>query len=242
MQTILLVEDAAESQILVKASLSGDGLQVVCASSGAEALECLKTRTFQIILLDVNLPDTTGFELCSKIQSDKKHADVPIMFLTGMNDIPNKVTAFALGAEDFITKPFNPLELKARVSAKLNKLRKKTENEGSIRIANLHISAIHQKAYETHDTAETDLGLTTLEFKLLFHMARADGRVFTREQLLNSIWGDKVYVMDRVVDTHVCTLRKKMGASGHLVESVTGVGYCFSSARRPKLLAKKKSA
>ncbi len=227
-QRILVIEDAEESQVVIENTLKALGYKVSIASDAAQAFSLLKQENFQLILLDVMLPDQSGFSVCAKIQEDKETQDIPIFFLTGKSSITDKVTAFSLGAEDYIIKPFDPLELRVRVEAKLRKRREKKEQNSVLKIRNLKIDiTMHHVLLMDDKGLETELDLTPLEFKLLFQLARRPNQVFTRDQLLASVWGDSKNVCDRTVDTHICALRRKLGVCSEYIESVQSVGYKF---------------
>ena len=237
MQTVLLVEDSPEFQIIVKNSLEIFGMNLVVASTLKEARRFLTENSVDLILLDIHLPDGDGLEFCSQLKADQRSHQIPIIFLTSKNEATDQVAGFALGAEDYISKPFHLLEFKARVESRLKKLRTSQEDAGAIRKSGLYISPMLQRAFDVSEGKERELGLTTLEFKLLFHLARNENCVFTRDQLLTSIWGHEVHVFDRTVDTHICSLRKKLAPISHLVESVTGVGYRFTNTPKSKQAA-----
>lgn len=235
MQTVLLVEDSPEIQLVVKKTLSNGQVQVEIAGDGKEAALALEGRKFDLIILDIVLPDCTGFDICAQIQSNPKTSDVPVMFLSGREEVTNKVTAFSLGADDYVVKPFNPIELRARVEAKLKKLRNKKDSDELIRKGDLMINLAVQKAFIGRgEDGGKDIGLTPLEFKLLVCLAKGEGRVYSREQILSIAWGKDTHVVDRTVDAHVSGLRKKLGDFSRSIESVPGVGYRFNTEALPQ--------
>lgn len=224
---VLLLEDNLEFQTLVKRALGGGSIKVTVATSSAEALQILEKVSVQLILLDVNLPKQNGFEFFSYLQNSEKYKNTPVIFLTGESDPAKKVAAFSLGAEDYIVKPFDVMEFRARVEARLKKSKKDTQGEESLWRGNIHFNLGSQRVYVMEQGGERELELTSLEFKLLFCLARKEDQVFTREQLLSAVWGDRVQVVDRTIDTHISSLRKKLGPCGKYIESVFGTGYRF---------------
>ncbi|MBD64899.1 MAG: hypothetical protein CME62_06810 [Halobacteriovoraceae bacterium] len=225
MNSTLLVEDCKEIYQLVSQAVSGPLVQLDWAQSVTEAEKSLKDNHYDIVLLDIELPDGSGLELCSKIQAISP--DLTIFFLTGHNDLSEKVLGFSAGADDYITKPFNPLELRARVEAKLKKLEILKKSADSLKWKEIQINKASQqvKILEGEDYKQIDL--TALEFKLLTYFANRPREVIDRDTMLNDIWGRDIHVYSRSVDTHVSKLRKKLKPVSHIIESVHGAGYKF---------------
>lgn len=222
MRSMLVIEDNAEMRILVEAAL--DEYQLTFSSTLKEAKEALLKKKHEMILLDLGLPDGDGLKFLAELSGQPETKDIPVIVLTGKSETVNKVMAFSIGAEDFVSKPFDPLELKARVAAKLRKSEKQQLLSEVLRVGDLKIDVLKQKVW-VKDAEAVDL--TTLEFKLLLNFARAPERVFTRDYLLNEVWGMNVSVTDRTVDTHVGHLRKKLAHSKTKIETVIGSGYRF---------------
>jgi DNA-binding response OmpR family regulator len=228
MHRILLVEDTPEYQALVQEALVDDATTVTVASTLAEARLLLKDQDFALILLDVTLPDGDGFTFCASLRQEERTRDVPIVFLTGRADVAEKVMGFSLGADDYISKPIHPLELRVRVQTRIKKAQRLSEREESFRVGNLRISLAQQRAFiVVEGSPEALLDLTPVQFKLLVHFARQEDRVFSREDLMNAIRGENVHVSDRTMDTHVSNLRKRIAASDYSIKSIYGVGYSF---------------
>ncbi len=228
MNAILVVEDTPDTQLIIKKTLSGVSTQVLVASTAAEARQNLKTLVPDLIILDISLPDADGMQLCNEILSDERTKQVPILFLTGKTDVSYKLAAFSMGAEDYIEKPFNPLELRARVEARLKKAASaKSQGEVLVR-EHLHLNAATQRAFSMEGGKKQAIKLTPREFKLLFHLARNEEHVLSRDQLLSAVWGDSAEVFDRTVDAHISSLRKKLGPLARYILSVQSVGYRFS--------------
>ena len=220
MGSVLLVEDAKDFQVLVS-SLLGDH-KVTVTDDPDQVMSLVRENAFDLILLDITLPKRDGYTVLSEIQSDAKFREIPIICLTGKNSITDKLTAFSLGADDFIQKPFDVLEFKARIESKLNKKRKASETRNIIKLGD---TIIDLGTHRVSGLDGRDIELTQTEFKILVSLSRHVGQVFSREQLISHVWGDEGAVFDRAVDVHVCSLRKKLSKSGIIFKSVTGVGY-----------------
>jgi DNA-binding response OmpR family regulator len=226
MREILIVEDSPEIKILLESTLSDYALHF--CSTLKDAKESLELRKFQLIMLDIGLPDGDGLKFLAELSTSPSTKNVPVMILSSKTETSNKIMAFSIGAEDFISKPFDPLELQARVAAKLKKIDRAQSRSEVVRVGDLTIDFIKQKSSLSPDGVNTppeNLDLTTLEFKLLSVFARAPERVFSREQLLNEVWGSEINITDRTVDTHVGHLRKKIVKSKVKIETVVGAGY-----------------
>jgi len=222
---MLVIEDNAEMRILVEAAL--DEYQLTFSSTLKEAKEALLKKKHEMILLDLGLPDGDGMKFLAELSGQPETKDIPVIVLTGKSETVNKVMAFSIGAEDFVSKPFDPLELKARVAAKLRKHEKQQQLSEILKIGDLKIDVLKQKVWIVKGQDNEAVDLTTLEFKLLLNFARAPERVFTRDFLLNEVWGMNVSVTDRTVDTHIGHLRKKLSHSRTKIETVIGSGYRF---------------
>ncbi len=228
MPNVLLIEDSPEFQFLVRKSL-GEGYQLTCVALASEALMEVRKTAFDLILLDVGLPDGDGFQLCGKLRNESKALDIPILFLTGRSSVPDKVQGFALGADDYIVKPFDPLELRARVDARFRRPRSGAKDiEEKILKGDLKLDVPYQRAFLVEgQSPEKDLHLTPIEFKLLFYFMRNEGAIVSRQQLLAAVWGESVHVIDRIIDRHVCSLRQKMAEKSEYIETVPRSGYRF---------------
>jgi DNA-binding response OmpR family regulator len=239
MSRILLVDDSPEYEIMVRKALTRPGLDVDVAASARDALMALLQDPLpQLILLDITLPDRDGLQLYADIQADERLSAIPVIFLTGHAELPNKLTAFSLGAEDYLVKPVLPLELRARVEARLRKLEAKADQENLILRGPVRLKLDAQRAEIASEGGSfKELKLTPREFKLLLFLARNEERVLTRDQILDAVWGTGSDVMDRTVDAHVSALRKKLGPAASCIESVLGTGYRFNipknSAKTP---------
>jgi DNA-binding response OmpR family regulator len=229
MQSILLIEDQIEYQILVKHLLASH-CRVTVAESGARATVIARTNIFDLVLLDVVLPDVDGFHLFNQLRAIENLNSVGIVFLTAKELVTDRVTGFALGAEDYIVKPFEPLEFCARIEAKLHAhLLRKSQGE-LVTKGRLQFDRDKMRALVIADGNEQDLHLTLQEFRLLIHFASHEGHVLSRDQLLTAVWGHNTHVGDRTVDRHISSLRRKLEGQPEFIESVHGLGYRFKAA------------
>lgn len=223
---VLLVEDARDIQFLVRTAI-GERVSLTCVETSEAAMKELHSGNYSLILLDVNLPDANGFDLCRRLREEDRFSDVPIFFLTGENELQNKKAGFDSGADDYVTKPFEPEELEARVMAKLK--RKPGQIKDKIQVDGYRVDMVQHKIFQRQqDDSEELLPLTPLEFRLLSLFLRHEGKIFSRAELLGLFWGDAVYVSRNTVDTHISSLRKKMGDDGAALKSVFKKGYSFT--------------
>ncbi|MDA8329521.1 MAG: phosphate regulon transcriptional regulator PhoB [Betaproteobacteria bacterium] len=223
--TILLVEDESGIQELIKLNLTQAGHAVICADSAEQALMLIRQSLPDMVLLDWMLPGMSGIELARIFRSDARMKNVPIIMLTARGDERDKVLGLETGADDYITKPFSPRELSARIKAVLRR-RAPQMTEDRIALRGLVLDPVSHRV-TGHDIA-LELGPT--EFRLLHFFMTHPERVYSRTQLLDQVWGDHVFVEERTVDVHIRRLRLALGASGHedLIATVRGAGYRLS--------------
>lgn len=222
---ILVVDDSMDYQELA-ASMFGQQHDVVSAMTLAQASRQLSKQSFDLILLDVNLPDGDGFSFFVTLKAEGHTRSIPVIFLTGQGDAPHEVMGFSLGAEDYISKPADVPRLRARIEARLRRIGEQREREMTLMKGNLKLMVAQQRAAVVRDGKETPVELTPLEFKLLFHLLRHEEQVFSREQLLGAVWGQAATdVFDRTVDMHVSNVRRKIAGSDYGIKAVHGVGY-----------------
>ncbi len=227
---VLVVEDCPDTRRLIDRALGGRFALRLCEGLAA-ARNALAESTPDLVLLDIGLPDGDGLALCSELRGDAATEAVPIMFLSGRHSVDTKVTAFGLGADDFVDKPFDAAELRARVGARLRR-RRSLEQISAVRVIGpLRIDRDRFRASRLVDGVERDLDLTAHELRLLAALADAPGRVFTRSQLARALVGDCT-ITERTIDTHLCNLRRKLGPLRELIETVRGAGYRFVEPRR----------
>jgi two-component system phosphate regulon response regulator PhoB len=223
---ILVVEDEAPIQELLQYNLERNTYRVKIIDSGEEALEKAGQFHPDLILLDIMLPGTDGLEVCRQLKADAKTRDIPIIMLTALCEEADIVAGLELGADDYITKPFSPRVLLARVKAVLRRLSNTKPagyNNEQICIHGITIDiARHKVEYNGQD-----ISLTSTEFKILQLLADQSGRVFTRYQIVDGVHGDDYPVTDRSVDVQIVGLRKKLGEAGPFIETVRGIGYRF---------------
>ena len=225
MEQKILVVDDAEDHHLVTHRVLAKTCRVVSAYTLAEADKELLKSSFDLILLDVYLPDGEGFGYFSKLRNQDHTVDIPVIFITGKDDIPAEAMGFSLGAEDYIIKPVDPMRLKTRVEARLKMIRERVNRESVIHKGNIKLSVSSQKVSLVYGGREHVVSLTPVEFKLLYHLLRNEERVFTREQLLVAAWDHAAEVYDRTVDMHISKLRKKISQSEFTIKAVHGTGY-----------------
>jgi len=223
-KAILIVEDDDDIRELVSHSLSREGFRVSEASAGAEALDSAKSDTPDLIILDLMLPDIDGLEVCRRLKADVSSKTIPIIMLTAKSEDTDIVVGLELGADDYITKPFSPRVLAARVKAVLRRKAKGAEGKGeTIVVEDL---VIDPSKYEVR-LGQRPVELTRGEFEILRFLASRRGLVFSRYQIVDAIHGEEYIVTDRAVDVQISGLRKKLGNYGKYIETVRGVGYRF---------------
>ena len=219
--TVLLIEDEEEIADLLRLVFEKEGFRLLHAASGEKGLEVLTQRTPRAVLLDLGLPGMDGMEVCRRIRST---SEVPIIMLTARDDEIDKVVGLEIGADDYVTKPFSPREVVARVKAVLRRSEQQPEAPAAITIADFEIDS----GRRTVRTPSGDLVQPTArEFDLLWHLARNRGIVLSRSQLLEAVWGYDYYGESRTVDVHVRQLRRKLVDIP--IETVWGVGYKMGS-------------
>lgn len=234
-EKVLLVEDSAPMRMIVEATL-GPICELESVESLSQAREALAKNEYALLLLDVGLPDGDGFEFCRSVRSDSRFAALPIIFLTGESDVERRVLGFEMGADDYVTKPFEPKEFRARVRARIN--RTQAEAKGTaLSFGNFSVDLTRQKAFLKIEGSLRELSLTPIEFKLLVQFLRHQGQVFSREELLTVVWGNAVHVSGHTVDTHISSLRKKVGNYSYCFKAVVKKGYCFTFEAKPTRIA-----
>jgi two-component system phosphate regulon response regulator PhoB len=224
--TILVVEDEPGIQEVLKFNLGQHGHDVVVASDGEDALSLLRGALPDLILLDWMLPGISGIDLARRIRGDSRLKSVPIIMLTARTDERDKVQGLDTGADDYITKPFSPRELMARIKAVLRR-RAPEMTEDPVEVGGLKLDPISHRVFG--EGKALDLGPT--EFRLLHFFMTHPERVYSRSQLLDHVWGDHVFVEERTVDVHIRRLRSVLEGTGHdsLIQTVRGAGYRLSA-------------
>lgn len=232
MAHVLVVEDEAELASLISREIEAAGHTVTRAGDGPQAVDLAARVEPDIILLDVMLPGFDGIEVLRRV---RQASSVPILMLTARSTELDKVLGLELGADDYLTKPFSMRELQARVGAILRRAERIRQYSATESVAEIisHPGLTIDVAAHTAVVEGADVALTATEFSLLRLLAANPGRVFSREFLLEEVWGDESVVFDRTVDSHIQRLRKKLGSSGQAIETVWGVGYRYSLRNRP---------
>jgi DNA-binding response OmpR family regulator len=227
--TILVVEDEQSIASLVSLYLTNEGFDVVHVADGAQALATVERVRPSLVILDVMLPGMDGVEICRRLRQSTEA--LPIVMLTARDAEVDRVLGLELGADDYITKPFSPRELVARVKAVLRRTGREggssEESPATLRLAGIEIDEARHEVR----AGRIEVTLTAKEFDLLAFLARNRGIVFTREKLLDRVWGYERPVDTRTVDSHVKSLRQKLGDAGALVVTVRGVGYKVDADR-----------
>lgn len=223
-EKILVVDDEEDILELVRYNLLKNGYRVTCVSSGEQAIEKLRQETPHIILLDLMLPGMDGLDVCRNLRSNPATSSIPIIMITAKGEDADIVSGLELGADDYLTKPFSPRVLLARIRALLR--RNKLDELDETSVLKIHQLVINPVRHEVLVNGEP-LALTATEFSLLHFIARRPGWVFSRDQIISAVKGDDYPVTERSVDVQIVGLRKKLGDSGDLIETVRGVGYRF---------------
>ncbi len=217
----MVVDDELDLLDLIEYNLRKEGFDVVKAENGERGIEKAKQESPNLILLDIMMPKMSGIEVCEEIRKDPSLKHIPIIFLTARSDERTEIEGLNKGADDFITKPISTSKLISRIKAVLRRI---DESELHVQVLSVHDLQIDKEKYVVIKDGE-ELHLPRKEFELLYYLARKKGKVRDRQTLLNKVWGDNIYVVDRTVDVHVRKIREKLG--DHYIETVKGVGYRF---------------
>lgn len=225
-KTIFVVDDEEDIAELVSHSLIKEGFDVKVFNDGESLLSALDKSYPDLIVLDILLPGVNGLDICRYLKSNYRFSNIPIIILSVKDSEVDKVVGLELGADDYLTKPFSPRELIARVKAVLRRVGARGDKTGLLKVGPLIVDLEKMEAYLEGER----LDLTPVEFRLLSIFLQNPGRVFSREDLLEKFWGGK-FVVDRTIDVHVSGLRRKLKSFGNLIKSVRGVGYKFEVER-----------
>jgi len=227
-RSIVIVEDDEDIADSIRYNLEREGFRVRVETTGEDAINLILDRPPNLILLDLNLPHMSGFEMCRRLRAESVTARVPILILTARTDESDKVLGLNLGADDYITKPFSMRELVARVNAVLRRADGGAETDRPV--YDDGVLVIDPSTFSVRCRGR-EVRLTRKEFSLLSELARNKGRVMTREVLLDRVWGLTYYGDSRTLDVHIRRLRQKLGDPS-LIETVTGIGYRLSDNRK----------
>ena len=217
---ILVVDDEEDLCEILKFNLEVEGYDVDTANSAEEALQ-MNLTDYNLLLLDVMMGEMNGFKMASLLRKNEKLKHIPIIFLTAKDTEDDKLMGFNIGADDYISKPFSIREVIARVKAVLRRIVEK-EDPAILQFEKLYIDPVKKRAF----IDSTELPLTKKEFEILNMLAQSPGKIFSREDILNKVWSDDSYVLERTVDVHITRLRKKLGEQGKHIANRSGYGYC----------------
>ncbi len=225
-ENVLVVDDERDILELVKYNLDKEGYRVTVVATGEDALAATRAKMPDLIVLDLMLPGVDGLEVCRRLKSDAKTRGIPIVMLTAKGSEADVVAGLELGASDYVTKPFSPRVLTARIRAVLRRGDETADDEATVHIKEL---TIHPGRHQVL-VGEKPVELTATEFRILLYLAKRPGWVFTRQQIVDAAQGDDSFVNDRFVtdrsvDVHIVSLRRKLGCCGAYIETVRGVGY-----------------
>ena len=224
-EKILLVDDEPDIVELVRYNLKKEGFEVHSAFDGEEALAKIRKENFDFIILDLMLPGMQGSEICRILRNDSATSDIPIIMLTARGEEVDKILGLEIGADDYMTKPFSPRELLARIKTIMRRTREKKTHSG--RIIRLGALTINKETYSVMK-GDKAIDLSSTEFKLLLYLAERRGKVFSRDQLLDAVWKDEAFVEPRTVDVHIRRLRTQIEddpANPGYVKTKRGIGY-----------------
>jgi len=219
---ILIVEDDRDIVEMIEYNLIAEGYEVVSAFTGKDGVTLAKREQPDLVILDIMLPVMDGFEVCKALKNEDATAHIPIIILSAKSQEADKVVGLELGADDYVTKPFSPRELVARIKVILRRGQDVQEG-GKIRRGEVVIDSAKHKVI----VGSQEVLLTAMEFRLIEVMARRPGIVFSRNQILDAVGGDASMVIDRTVDAHIKSLRRKLGKAKNYIETIRGLGYRF---------------
>ena len=231
MKRILVIEDDPDIVELLRYNLEKEDFQVYAATDGKTGLELVRRGSADLLILDLMLPQLSGIEVCKEIRKSPEHEALPIIMLTARGEETDRVLGLELGADDYVTKPFSIREMVARVKALLRRSereKEKIESEETLLIGPL---TIDPSSYRVQRNGEA-IQLTALEFRLLYFLAARPNRVFTRDQLLDAVWGTERFVTPRSVDVYIRRLREKIEVDPvhpHYLKTMRGAGYLFET-------------
>lgn len=227
---IVVVEDEPDILEALYYNLEREGLKVFTSLDGAEGLALIKQKIPDLVLLDLMLPSMDGLEICRQLKANSQTQDIPIIMVTAKGEESDVVLGLGIGADDYIPKPFSPRELIARVKAVIRR-GERTKQSSAKDVIEINYPEL---GYLQVDSSKhlvlldkENIKMTASEFRLLFCLASQPGRVFSREQLLNHTLGDSVVVIDRNIDVHIRSIRKKLGDEKPFIETIRGIGYRF---------------
>lgn len=221
---VLVVDDEPDIRELVAFSLEREGYEVSSAEDGDEALELARKKLPDAIILDLMLPKKDGLEVCRELKKDRATAQIPIIMLTAKSEEADIVIGLELGADDYVTKPFSPRVLLARLKTVLKRMRvDKPEDDKTVSVGLLSIDPVKHRA----EVEGKSVDLSATEFDILYFLAKNPGWVFSRTQIIDAVKGDNYAVTERSVDVQILSIRKKLGKARDYIKTIRGVGYKF---------------
>jgi len=222
-RVVAVVDDEPDILELIGLHLSRSGFAVKPFAAGRPLLHFLEKHVPDLLVLDLMLPDADGLEICKSLKRDARTRALPILMLTAKGEKPDIVLGLEFGADDYMVKPFSPAELVARVKAILRRSSKADHGENElVRVGSRLVIDLNRHAALVNDQT---VSLTSTEFSILLILSRNPGWVFTREKILDALWGDEKAVIDRTIDVHITHLREKLGPAGSMIQNIRGVGY-----------------
>ncbi|MEZ6194312.1 MAG: response regulator [Planctomycetota bacterium] len=229
-ETILIIEDEIDILEVVEYNLAGEGYKVLKALDGESGLLIAREKNPGVILLDLMLPGMGGKQVCQKLKQDPLTRDIPVIMVTAKSEETDVIVGLGLGADDYVTKPFRPKELIARIQAVARRSRgvSTVDQEARIQVGDLVIDPVRHELLVEEESIE----MTATEFRIMHLLMSQPGRVFTREQISSKALGQVLHPTDRNIDVHVKTIRKKLGERRDAIETVRGVGYRLTDSRR----------
>jgi two-component system alkaline phosphatase synthesis response regulator PhoP len=220
--TILVVDDEQDLLDLIEYNLMKEGYNVLTADNGLAGIKTAKKNNPDLILLDIMMPRMDGLEVCDLLKEDDNLKDTPVVFLTARGDEKTEVRGLDMGADDYLTKPISTTKLISRINAVLRRAQDKSKTDSNV--IQVHDLKIDRERYIVTRNDE-EFQLPRKEFELLYFLASGRGKVLDRQTLLNEVWGNNIYVIDRTIDVHIRKIREKLGDK--YIETVKGVGYRF---------------
>lgn len=227
---VVTIEDEPDIQTIIEYNLTREGFDVQCANNGEQGVTLVQRERPDLVLLDLLLPGLDGLEVCRRLKLEPATREIPIIMVTAKGDESDVVIGLGMGADDYLSKPFSPKELIARIRAVLRRARARNDTQSDQALVFDDVQ-IDPSRHEVRVEGEF-VTFTATEFRLLHQLATHPGRVFTREQLVPRVIGDGAVVIDRNIDVHVRAVRKKLGEHRDLLETVRGVGYRFRDRGR----------
>jgi phosphate regulon transcriptional regulator PhoB len=231
-ERVVIIEDEKDIVELVSYNLRREGFDLQSFGRGKEGLDYLRHKPADLVLLDILLPDLDGLEICRRMRADDRLRSVPVIFLTAKGEELDRILGLELGADDYVVKPFSPRELVARVRAVLRRQERAAEKSEVVEAGGLRLDTATQEVTVEGRTVE----LSALEFKLLHFLASSPRRIFSRDKLLDEVWGRDRFVTPRTVDVHIRRLREKIEAQAdkpRYLQTVRGSGYRFAAESEP---------